>query len=359
VKTKSVAAVAAAVVLAGLMSAAPADAGTPAYPANVDYASGSYGKYAPAALTDSWVGGVDINMDWDQVQPTMKKYDWTPLDKELQAWSLAGKHVIIVVRFANEVGGGCSADSGSFLPGWEIARIPTFCDTDLNSLIPDYFSSRFQSDFLTFIAKLGSHLAASPYKSAISYIRIGVGLGGEGFYLMPDGTYGTEHQTQLSAYKAKLEAWGYTAQAWEAWQEKMLAAYVAARPAGIQVIYPIVVQDINAKTSEPVDLDVAKWATDHGGIGIGQECIRPAGYGSGGGYADFNQIDSWVHAHHPKAYIQFQTCGVVPSSQVPGIISAAKRYWGRSVEWYESTITDSAYESEMNGYQTGVNHAFG
>jgi hypothetical protein len=110
--------------------------------ANVDYASGRYGAYSSAALRDSWVQGVVINLDWRAIQTSpgtsSSSYNWAPLDRAATAWANAGKHIALVVRATNEVGGGCSAGVAQILPGWEITalhnalgRIGTFCDKDL------------------------------------------------------------------------------------------------------------------------------------------------------------------------------------------------------------------------------------
>jgi hypothetical protein len=339
------------------------------FPANVDYASGGYGAYNSAALGDSWVQGVDINLDWSAVETSLGTYNWTPLDDTATAWANAGKHIVLAVRAANETGGGCSAGSAQFLPGWEISALGTkgtYCDTDLDSLVPDWFSSTFQSDFQAFISALGAHVSAQPYYSSISYVRIGVGLGGEAFYLMPNGTGSgcsdspptTPCQEDFSADKTWMENnWDYTPQAWESFQEKMLTAYDAAFPSPVQVIYTIDKQDTDPATGNPVDLDVAEWGTNHGGIGIGEQCLPPGGLGS---YADFGTIDSWVRDNHPNAYVQFQTCGqTTTASAEQGIIDAAEGYGAKSVEWYEDTVVSPPSEKDMTAYQTWVNATFG
>jgi len=317
------------------------------YPANMDYASGGYGKWSTAALADPGIGGVTINLYWRQVEPRRGSYNWGPLDTEMAAWAQAGKRVALIARFANEKGGGCP---GGYLPSWEIARIPTFCDTDLNSTIPDYFSARFQSDWKAFIQALGNHLAASPYRKAVAYVRAGTGLGGESFYLM----YGRAGNTDFVHDKQKLVAWGYSPQAWEAFQENLLAFYKRALP--YQDIYVVDKLDVNPTTGTPVQVEVAHWAAAHG-QGVGEECL-PAGSFSHD-YADMNQITAWVHKNYPNAYIQFQTCGVMSGpAEVAGVISDAKSHWARSIEWYEKGITTSSYLSEYVAYQGWVNRTF-
>jgi hypothetical protein len=322
--------------------------------ANVDYdAFGGYGQYDPAALHDSWVQGVDINMDWSSVEASPGSFNWGPLDSTAAAWANAGKRVVLVVRAANETGGGCSAQPGQFLPGWEITalhnalgNIGTFCDKTLDSLVPDWFSATFQSNFQAFISALGAHVSSQSWYSSISYVRIGVGLGGESFYLFPQNGY--------NADKSWMEAnWGYTPQAWANFQETMLTAYHAAFPSPVQVIYPLDELD-NIAPNDPGDVAVAEWATNNG-MGVGEECLPPGGLNSA-----FNPVLGWVRENHPGAYIQFQTCGGTPTaSDEESIIQAAEGYGAKSIEWYEGTIVSPPSEADMSAYESWANSTFG
>lgn len=323
-------------------------------PANIDYAAGGYGAYDSDALHHWWVQGVIINLDWSRVEPRQGKFNWGPLDREAAAWANAGKHVALVVRATNEIRGGCTAGEPQFLPSWEIRALHnalgfrgTFCDRALNSLIPDWFSGTFQTTFKRFIRALGAHVSAKPYRRSISYVRIGVGLAGEGFFLRP-------HQNGYYADKRWMETnWHYTPRAWERFQETMLSAYDAAFPAPIQVIYPIDAQD-NLSPHNPVELAVAKWATGRSGIGVGEECLRPGGFN-----LMFSEVLHWVRYHHHGAYIQFQTCGVTASAaEERGIVKAAERYGAKTIEWYEHTAVRPPARSYMAGYQTWVNNHF-
>jgi hypothetical protein len=339
--------------------------------ANVDYASGGYGAYNPAALREPWVQAVVINLDWSAVETAPGFYDWGPLDSTATAWASKGKHVVLVVRAANEVGGGCSAGPGQFLPGWEITAlhdalggIGSYCDRQVDSLVPDWFSSTFQSNFQGFVRALGAHVSGQPYYSSISYVRIGDGLGGEGFYLMPDNVGSgcsnppsSSCQQDFSTGKAwMVKNWHYTPQAWENFQETMLAAYDAAFPSSVPLIYAIAKQD-TAPDGNPVDYNVAEWATTkYSNIGIGQECLGPGGLGN---YADFGTIDTLVRDNNPNAYIEFQTCGqTTTASDEQDIIKAAEGYGAKSIEWYENTIVSPPSESDMTAYQTWANSTF-
>jgi hypothetical protein len=324
--------------------------------ANVDYTTGPYGAYDSAALHDSWVQGVIINVNWRAAEPSPGTFNFAPLDSTATAWADAGKRIVIVVRATNEIGGGCSAGIQQYLPGWEITALHnamgsagTFCDQDVDSLVPDWFSSTFQSNFLAFISALGAHVSARPYYSSITYVRIGDGLGGEGFFLFPQNSY--------EADRSWMEThWGYSPQAWENFQETMLAGYRAAFPRPVQIIYPIAAQD-DLAPNDPVDLAVAEWATNYGGIGISEECLGPGGLNN---YADFATIDSWVRDNHPNTYIEFQTCGQTTSaSEEQGIIEAAEGYGAKSIEWYQNTIVSPPSVSDMAAYQTWENSTFG
>jgi hypothetical protein len=335
----------------GFAATSPASASTTSstnVAADMDYASGGYGMYSSAALSDPHIHGVIINMNWSNVERTQGNYNWTPLNNELAAWSKAGKRVAIAVRFTAEVGG--AGTTRTMLPGWEQARIPTFVDTTLNSIIPDYFNATFQSDWKAFVGALGAQLQASPYKGAISYVRIATGLGGESWPVMP---------RSYSADMPRLKAWGYTPAAWEAWQKDMLSYYYSVLPSGVHDIYSIVKLDTNPSTGNPIQLDVAKWATANYGFGVGEEAIPSGSFGSGAGWADINTICDWVHANYPNAYIQFQTAGPLSSTaEENGIINNAEAHWARSIEWYESGVTNSADQPGFDAFQNWVDSNF-
>jgi hypothetical protein len=197
------------------------------YPANVDYASGGYGVYDSTVINDSWVQGVVINMNWNSVETSLNTFNWGPLDTEAAAWAAKGKHVSLVVRPASEVPGSGSCTSGQILPAWEQTRLGAsnwFCDSDVGDVVPNWFSSTFQSDWLGFISALGSHIAAQSYASSISYVRIGVGLGAEGFPLM-----GTAKNPDLTTDLSTITAsWGYSPDNFKTFQETMLSAYKTA-----------------------------------------------------------------------------------------------------------------------------------
>jgi hypothetical protein len=367
----------AAVALAVAVPAAATS--TVQFPANVDYDNtGGYGAYSSTVSHDSYVQGVDINLDWRSVETSPGNYTWGPLDRTATAWANAHKHIVLVVRAANETGGAtldknlvpstCKPDSDQILPAWVISALGyngTYCDSDLETIVPDWFSPAFQSYFQEFVSALGKHVSKKKYFSSISYVRIGVGLGGEAFPVMPDQvgsgckTSTLPCQEDSSADKAWMsQYWGYSGQAWQKFQETMLTAYDAAFPS-VPLIYPIDKQD-NDSAGKPVDLVVAKWAiATYSNIGIGAECLPPGG-GSLETYADFGTIDTWIRDNHPGAYIQFQTCGkTATAAEEQGIIKAAEGFGARSVEWYEDTFNPTKgtppSASDMTGYQTWVN----
>jgi hypothetical protein len=365
-------------------------ASTVQFPANVDFDNtGGYGAYGPTVLGDTYVQGVDINVDWSSVQihpgTASSSFRWGPLDKTASAWAGRGKHLVLVVRAANETGGAtvsgstCARDADQFLPKWEITALGkdgTYCDSDLETIVPDWFSPTFQNDFRTFVRALGKHVSAESYYSSISYVRVGDGLGGEGFYLMPDNVGNSDcspaHrappcQEDETADKAWIIShWHYSPLAWEHFQEQMLAAYDAAFPPPVQVIYSIARQDTIPGSTYQLDYDVVDWATTAGhtrydNIGIGEQCLPPGGLTND--YADFSAIDSLIRHRNPNAYIQFQTCGVTTTAaQELGIIKAAEGYGARSIEWYERTFTrqgGTPSVKDMTAYQTWVNNTFG
>jgi hypothetical protein len=370
------------------------------YPANIDYPSGGYGDFSSTVLGEPYVQGVDINLDWSSVETADSPkpvYDWTGLNKVADAAYDQGKHIILVVRAANETGGTtgstCMPDSAQILPSWEISNLEKqteangtdgiYCDSDLETIVPDWFSSVFQNDWLTFINALGQYVSQQPYYSYISYVRIGVGLGGEAFPVMPNGVgSGCDPsdpadstppcQQDETADEAWMEDnWGYSAQNWENFQESMLASYDADFPGvgtnGLVVpppplIYPIDAQETISGHENPVDYEVADWATStYSNIGIGSEGLKPNGITAT--YADWDNLLPMVFANNPDLYVQFQTdSATTTKAEEDGTITVAELYGGRSIEWYESIWTGTGTslappdQAAMTSYQTWVNN---
>lgn len=327
-------------------------------PANIYYADDGYGRYDRSALTDSWIQGVVIQMSWRWAEIRRGVYNWGPLDREATAWADAGKHVVLAVDLSNDTGGGCSSGRMA-LPGWEMARIPSYCDADMNVRIPDWFSAVFQSDAKAFAAALGAHVRARPYYHAISYVRISTGMGGTAFPVMRNGGGGGVGPVQRD-YRTDLawieRHWGYTPRKWEAFQETMLGSYAADFPAPVSVIYTVVQQGIDPATGNPVELDVARWGAPRR-IGIGNENMAPGGFGRANGYADFNMIAAWMHQHYPANYIQVQSVNNMNASGVSESVSTAERIGIDSIEWYPHEAVNLTFRPVMAGYQAWANHA--
>ena len=172
----------------------------------------SYGTYNHAALVSPNIAAVDINMNWASVEPQQGVFNWQPADNEIAAWAKQGKKFTIVARFINEGQGNCNGFQ--FMPAWEIARVPHFCSTT-GQVIPDYFDPTFKEDLKAYAQAIAQHIAASPYGNKLQYIRLGIGMGGEGFPLPNPTNANIADETQLQNY-------GYTPTAWAAWQKELM-----------------------------------------------------------------------------------------------------------------------------------------
>ena len=325
------------------------------YPANIDFpvsgyaTPGGYGVYNPAALTNPNVGGVDINLDWQLVEPQQGVFRWAPLDSEMAAWGGAGKKLVFIVRYLEEsrITNGTNCNNRQALPSWEIARVQHFCDTDSRLIIPDYFDPLFIADTKAFVKAIADHVAKSPYKNSIIYVRIGVGLAGEG---MPIMSKQPDYQADIN----RLRSYGYSPQNWETWQEGMLSYYQSVFP-WTTVIYPISNLDKNPTTGNPIQVDVAYWAAAHG-FGIGAQGLIPRPDYS---FADLNTIMPYVRSHWPNAYIQFQTVTSIGSySGVQGDIATANAYGARTVEWFDTDMTNPSFQPLFQQWQQMVNSKF-
>jgi hypothetical protein len=250
-------------------------------------------------------------------------------------WSKAGKKFVMVARFAGEGNAGCSGSQ--LMPAWEIAKIPHLCDTSKGTVIPDYFDPTFKADWKAYVAAIGQHIAASPYKNSLLYIRAAVGLGGEGFPYFS------------SADLPQLQAWGYTVAGWGTWQEDMLTSYKSSLPF-TKIIFPF--------NGLSTDTTVGAWAAAQG-FGVGQQGLHPGTVAN-----SFSKLRS----QYPNMFMQFQTvltldktatstCDVACTAQ--GDVTAAENNGAQFIEWYTQDITNSALQTYFVQFQQWVNKTFG
>ena len=309
------------------------------YPANIDFEPmDSYGTYNPAALTNPNVGAVDINMNWVNVEPQEGVFNWQPVDNEVAAWAEQGKKFVLIIRYIKEGGSEEDCNSPQWMPDWEIARIQSFCD--MSAIIPNYFDPTFKADLKAFIQAIAQHFEQSSYKDHLLYVRIGLGVGGEGFPLLASGNY--------QAAKDELTAYGYTPQDWAAWQREMLSFFKSVLPHTV-IIYPVNGQDTDPTTDQPVQVENAYWAAANG-FGVGQQGLRP-----GTTFPLFQTL----RAKYPALYIQYQTISLAGSyKHVQADIEAADRNGAQFVEWYTRDIVNPAYQPLFAQWQQTVSARF-
>jgi hypothetical protein len=310
------------------------------FAANIDFESmASYGTYNPAALANPTIGAVDINMNWVSVEPQQGVFNWKPADNEIAAWAKQGKKFTIVARFINEGQGHCNGFQ--MMPAWEIARIPHFCSTT-GQVIPDYFDPTFTADLKAYAQAIAQHIATSPYANKLQYIRLGIGMGGEGFPI-PNPT------NPKAADEEQLQNFGYTPTVWAAWQKELMTYYKSVFPS-TTIIYPVNGQDIDPTTGQDVSVENANWAAANG-FGIGQQGLRPG---------TNSPLLQSLRSKYPNIYIQYQTIGAVNSYQaVQADIQAAERNGAQSIEWYSRNAVDPNYQPLFDQWQQTVNNKFG
>lgn len=315
--------------------------GTNEYPANIDYEGiFTYGNYNPAALANPNIGGIDISMNWSQVEPQQGQFNWAPADKVMSDWSAHGKKFTLIIRYVRETGGQISCNSPQqFLPQWEASRIKTVCDNGTGILIPDYFDPTFEADLKAYVQAIANHIAQSPYKNNLVYVRTAVGVGGEGFPFF-------RQSSGVRTVMSQLQSYGYSLSAWAAWQKAMMTAFKQAF-SYTTVIYPLNAIGTDPSTGQPVYLENAKWAAAQG-LGLGQQGLTPTT-----NYAIFQQL----RAQYPKMYIQLQTAR--PGEDVAGCVQVAEKSGVQFVEWYTSDILNSSNQAAFAQWQQYVNNKFG
>jgi hypothetical protein len=284
-------------------------------------------------------------MNWAQVEPEQGQFNFVPLDKVATAWSAHGKRFTLIIRYVAEskqtTPESCDP-AQQFLPEWEQVRIQTYCDTDHGLLVPNYFDPIFEADVKAFVGAIANHIAESPYRHNLLYVRAGVGIGGEGFPYFSTGDYQTEDVPNLQSF-------GYTPTVWAAWQKEMMKAYQQSF-SYTTVIYPVNGQDTDPATGQPVEVENAQWAAAQG-MGIGQQGLWPTAI-----YPFFQQL----RAKYPHMYIQFQTVWSVGNTAgVLGDVRAAERNGAQFIEWYTSDIVNPANQPAFAEWQQYVNSTFG
>ena len=319
-----------------------APGGTPSgsYPANIEIDNTGYGVYDQAALSNPNIQGVVVEMNWADVEPQQGQFNWGPADKQIADWAAQGKKFVIVIRYVHEpFKGGCTRQSGQYLPLWEVPKIPHLCSAT-GSIVPDYFNATFQSDLLAYINAVSQHIASSPYKQDLIYARIGVGMGGEGYPCISCGPADT----------AQLNAWGYSVSHWLNWQEQMLTAFKAAIPYA-PIIYPLGFSQIDPATGKAGDQSVGYWAAAHG-MGVGQEGLNDSPKYARGRIV---QICAYIRSHYPSAYIQLTPVHQVTQlSQVQGDIAIAQKAGAFTIEWFPVDATTPSFQPALQQWQQTV-----
>ena len=309
------------------------------YPANIEYDGDSaYGTYIQSNLTNPNIGAVDINMNWINGEPQQGSFNWGPADTEMAAWASHGKKFTLVIRYIYELAQSCSGGKQG-LPAYEIARIPNFCSAK-GDVIPDFFNPTFKADLIAYVTAVANHIAASPYKNNLEYVRVGLGAAGEPYACL--GCSATDLQT--------LNGWGYSITNWASWQKEMLSAFKNAF-SYTNVIYPLGDNDVDPATGQPVSVEVGYWAAANG-MGVGQQGLaNTTGYANGQAV----QIAKYVRSHYPNAYVQFQTNTTESSAaNVQGDATIANSAGAFSVEWYANNSADPTYQSIFAAFQKMV-----
>jgi hypothetical protein len=312
------------------------------FPANIDFEDeASYGTYTPAALNNPNIGAVDINLNWIDVEPQQGVFNWAPADKVAADWAAQGKQYNLIVRYIAEGSSGTNCSGHQYMPAWEIDRIPHFCDSDTGVIVPDYFDAGFKADLKAYAQAIANHFATSPYRNNILYVRMGVGWGGEGFPLMLTGDYATDQQ--------QLNAWGYTPQNWENWQEELMAYYQDVF-SYTTMIYPRNSQDQDPTTGQPLENVVSNWVAARG-MGVGQQGLVPG--------AVYPHLQS-LRSQYTAMYMQFQTVAPVgDATQLQGDIIAANQDGAQYIEWHTQDAINPAYQSLLAQWQQSVTNRFG
>ena len=360
----------------------------------------NYGDFRRKALENRDAGTLVVQLDWEDVEPQKGRFHFGKADTELRYAIRHGRSVALLLRFQAgstiagstsncrwSFGGDARINHNQFLPLWaakELGSGNSFCSKRTSLVMPNYWSHTFLRLWLGYVDTVAAHYVR--YRDRIVYVRGAVGIGDEGRY----ATGPNFHPSQYDVRRYKH--WGYTPQRWEAWQEDMLSYYARAFsyvPTS-RILYTINHQDRNqcsGRVREPippfkpltipctgrgVELDVAKWAVDHG-YGLAQNELDPYWVWSNPDHdnpraGDLNRVFAYAMSHKQKPFIELQTfeaqsysCNfAVPSGLPPcwnngralpameSDIAYARRHGVSTLEWYEQDLINPKLQPALD-----------
>lgn len=217
------------------------------FPGKAD--STDYAAISQNLINNPIVDGADIFVVWAQVDKgpaANPKYDWAPVDKDMQAWIAAGKKVNLIVWAVSEGG---AANIGT--PSYVLASVPTVSCAYLNQE-PVYWNPAYMSAYQKFMAALIEHYGTNP---SVGYIRFGLGTGGE---------------TYLPCQKQLTASYGFSTQVWERYIFSMLD-YEKSLNAPKWLVVGTNNLDPNSASPDYSFPDAVAARAEQDGIGIGNQ----------------------------------------------------------------------------------------
>jgi Beta-galactosidase len=188
----------------------------------------------PADVKLRNVSGRVLIYYWSQLEPRENRFDFSTMDREIGAWTGAGKTVVL--RFSTAGWRKWKQPwSQQGTPRWAIRkyRIATVTEVD-GAVLPVYWSNGYFTGLGRFLREVSAHIQASSYRDRVAFIEIAVGDGGE---TKPD----TEQNKTPAQRAARLALWrkaGYTNAVWYAAIARVIAIYKDAFPSTPLALMP-------------------------------------------------------------------------------------------------------------------------
>jgi hypothetical protein len=208
----------------------------PTTPQQRDYDDVQTYLLSKSARAFPYISGAVIRVDWsdfdlgDTATGKHTRYDFKIIDDAISPWIAAGKTANLVLHTTPYggppscpgVGSGSHGQSGvgnCAMPAWMWTALGTSnyvtCD---GAQAPNFFADTFQSNYQAAIKALTEHYA---HNASVSYIRVGLGKGGE--INLPRGW----QDPSTPCGEAYSKRWGYTIGnsdqfTWNAYLRKML-----------------------------------------------------------------------------------------------------------------------------------------
>lgn len=188
----------------------------------------------PSDAGQPYVSGRVLIYYWSELEPKQNYSDFAHMDREIRAWTDAGKSAIL--RFSTAGWRKWKEPwSQQGTPAWAIRKYHFGSVTEVDgAVLPAYWDAGYFVGLSRLLHAVAAHIEASPYRDRIAFIEVAVGDGGE---TKPD----TEQNKTPEQRAARLALWqkaGYTNALWYQAVSRIIDMYKDAFPRTTLALMP-------------------------------------------------------------------------------------------------------------------------